>query len=94
MNSSYKDFAAMMRKAKPGQRICYHHGLLIDDRQHDGQLDLIAKYCAILYDLDIARIYQVRNGDGCDYFVVLRERLRTRKDEQGTSQEAERLMSL
>jgi hypothetical protein len=83
-----------MRKAKPGKPVLYHHGLLIDDRQTDKQLDLIAKYVMVLWGLDVARPYQVRNGDHCDYFVVLTERLRVRKDEQGTFQEAERLATL
>jgi hypothetical protein len=90
----YKQFQQQMRKAKPGQHVKYHHGLLIDDRQTDRQLDLIAKYVMVLWGLDVARLYQKRNGDHCDYFVVLTERLRIRKDEQGTFQEAERLTEI
>lgn len=89
----FKLFKETMRKAKPGHPVLYHHGLLIDDRVNP-ELDQIAKYVMVLWGMDVARLYQKRNGDGSDYFVVLTQRLRVRKDEQGTFQEAERLMKI
>lgn len=90
--SEFVTFKNMMLKAKKGQRIRYHRGELAIDRTYNEDLDLIARFCFILYELDTARLYQVRYGLVTDYFVCLTHRLHVRKDEQGSFQEAERIM--
>lgn len=85
---TFDEFKNVMRKARTGQRITYHQGNLAEDRTHDGEVDLIARFVTALYELDVARLYHHRN----DYFVCLTKRLKVRKDLQGSFQEAERLM--
>lgn len=88
--SGFAAFRNMMMKARKGQRIPYHEGNLAEDRVTDGQVDLIARFAKALYELDTARLYH----EGNKYYVVLTRRLRVRRDEQGTAQEAERLMEI
>ena len=88
----FVEFKRMMKKAKVGQHIQYHYGLLIDDRQGDDQLDLIARFCLALFTINVARIYQKRDGDGTGYYVVLTKKLKVRADQSGTFQDAERLV--
>lgn len=89
----FTEFKKAMAKAKPGKHIPYHVGSLIDDRA-DVEVDLIARFVMALYELDHARLYQKRIENKVHYFIVLTQRLRTRRDQSGSFQEAERLMEL
>jgi hypothetical protein len=89
--TTFLAFKMMMRKAKPGQHIRYHLGLLIDDRQKDVELDKIAKFVMVLYSLNTVRLYQKREGEECGYYVVPLKRLKVRQDQSGSYQEAERI---
>lgn len=90
----YKDFKAVMAKAKRGQHIGYHMGLLSADRLEDKELDSIARFCEALFQIDTARLWQRREGTEMAYYVTLTKRLRTRKDQSGSFQDAERLMEI
>lgn len=87
---TFAAFRNMMMRARKGQRIVYHEGNLAADRATDRVLDQIARFVSALYELDTARLYH----EGNKYYVVLTRRLRVRRDEQGTAQEAERLMEI
>lgn len=87
---SFDDFASVMRKAKPKQRILYHTGNLIEDREHNHELDKIARFVMAMYELNVARIWHDKDG----YYVSLLRRLKVRKDDQGSFQEAIRLMEI
>jgi hypothetical protein len=88
------EFQSVMLKAKPGQHIRYHHGLLAASRETWKDVDRIANYVKALNELGIARLYQKREGEHMGYYVVLTERLKVRKDGQGSHQEAQRLMEI
>ena len=92
--NNFAQFKQMMKKAKKGQRICYHRGSLIDDRLVDGELDMIAKFCVALWTINTARIWQQRENGECCYYIALTRRLRVRKDDQGSFQDAERLKEI
>lgn len=87
---SFNEFAAVMLKAKPKQRIVYHSGNLVEDRAQSSEVDKIARFVVALYEIDTARIYH----QGDNYYVTLTRRLKVRKDNQGSFQEAVRLMEI
>lgn len=91
----FVDFKDVMKRAKPGQHIRYHVGELALDRTNSVNVELIARFVETLYEIDTARLWQRREaGRVCYYYVTLTRRLRTRRDDQGSFQEAERIRQL
>jgi len=90
----FLQFKGLMAKAKPGQHLEYHRGNLAEARAVDPELDRIARFCEAMFQINTARIYQKRVDGEMVYFVTLTKRLRTRKDQSGSFQDAERLMEL
>lgn len=90
----FSQFKAMMAKAKPRQQIAYHVGNLAEARVLDPELDRIARFCEAMFQIDTARMFQKRVDGEMNYFVTLTKRLRTRKDQSGSFQDAERVMEI
>lgn len=90
------EFKKVMAKAKPGQHIAYHTGDLADQRTDDRELDGIARFVMALFEIGVARPWQRRDvGDRrITYYVTLTKRLRTRRDQSGSFQDAERMMEI
>lgn len=88
------EFKAAMAKAKPGKPIPYYTGNLAKVRVWDDELDGIARFVAALYEIGAARMYHKREGKKMVYYVVLQKRLRTRRDQSGSFQDAERVMEI
>lgn len=88
------DFEKVMLKAKPGQHIRYHRGHLAASRETWHEVDKTARFVQALAEIGVARLYQKRVDGEMEYYVVLTERLRVRKDGQGTYQEANRLKEI
>lgn len=57
--------------ATRGQRVVYHTGLLMRDRQHDADLNALASAAWELFKRREALLFQRRVSEGiCDYFIV------------------------
>ena len=87
-------FKALLLKAKPGQHIRYHRGLLAEAAAHFPEVRKTAAFIRSLTEIGVARIYQKREDGEMNYYVVLSERLKVRKDGQGSFQEATRLQEI
>lgn len=68
--------------------------MLAADRVADKELDSIARFVEALFQIDTARLHQKRENGETTYYVTLTKRLRTRKDQSGSFQDAERLMEI
>lgn len=87
-------FKQVMLKAKPGQHIRYHRGLLAEAVTRFPEVRKIAAFTRAASEIGVARLYQKREEGIMGYYIVLTERLKVRKDQQGSYQEANRLMEV
>lgn len=63
-------FDALHRAAR-GERVLYHTGLLMRDRQRNPVLNDMAAAAWTLYERGEALLFQKRSSDGaCDYYIV------------------------
>lgn len=63
--------------AEPGNRFLYHTGLLMNDRQEDPKLNLLAYEVLLAAEAGFVHLRQRRSADGSgtDYWVVRTEEI-------------------
>lgn len=67
------DLATWRARARPGDRVVYHVGLLIDDCDTGPDCEKLRATRAAaweLYEAGQVHLVQRRNGAGCDYLLI------------------------